>query len=322
MQQIHPQGISTQPLISFIVTTYNVPINMLSECLASIIGLPMEPSEREIILIDDGSDESPLPSLSKYKDSLTYIRQQNAGVSVARNRALDMASGQYVQFVDGDDGLLPAYRYCINLVRQHAGDIILHDTATETTKDEEEPVADSPIDGGEYMRTNNLHGSACGYLFLKKSLGNLRFSPGITYGEDEEFTPQLLLRCERVVSSNAKAYFYRQHTASVTHKQNVESLRKRLDDTHGVIVRLSKMTDSVPQNDGDGLRRRVAQLTMDYLYNIIVMTHSHEELERRVSELATEGLFPLPDKAYTRKYRIFRTVINKRMGRTLLCKML
>ena len=43
-------------LISFIITTYNLPTEYLAECLKSILQLSLNPKEREIILVDDGSD--------------------------------------------------------------------------------------------------------------------------------------------------------------------------------------------------------------------------------------------------------------------------
>ena len=54
-----------KPLVSFIVTTYNLPVTLLDECLNSILSLSLSEEEREIILIDDGSDRSPIDFLSK-----------------------------------------------------------------------------------------------------------------------------------------------------------------------------------------------------------------------------------------------------------------
>ena len=48
------------PLVSFIITYYQLPIKMLQECIESILALSLTDQEREIILIDDGSEKSPL----------------------------------------------------------------------------------------------------------------------------------------------------------------------------------------------------------------------------------------------------------------------
>lgn len=58
-QQTYTQDIQA-PLVSFIITTYNLPIQYLKECIDSILQLSLNAKEREIILVDDGSDICPL----------------------------------------------------------------------------------------------------------------------------------------------------------------------------------------------------------------------------------------------------------------------
>ena len=65
----------------------------------------------------------------------------------------------------------------------------------------------------------------------------------------------------------------------------------------------------MPYKDRQALQRRVAQLTMDYLYNIIRLTRSRHYLKRKIQELRRLGLYPLPAKAYTAKYTLFRLLI-------------
>ena len=57
---------------------------------------------------------------------------------------------------------------------------------------------------------------------------------------------------------------------------------------------------------------------MDYLYNTIILTHSRQELDNRIKELYAEGLFPLPDRDYSQKYKWFRKMINTSLGRSIL----
>lgn len=103
-QQVHSQDIQT-PLVSFIVTTFNLPTAYLKECLESITALSLAKSEREIIVVDDGSDISPINELLELREHIVYIRQENQGVSEARNTGIRAAQGKFIQFVDGDDYL-------------------------------------------------------------------------------------------------------------------------------------------------------------------------------------------------------------------------
>ena len=107
-----------KPLISFIVTYYNLPLEMLCECIESILSLSLRPYEREIIIVDDGSNSCPMNALMKYGSDILYLRKSNGGVSTARNLGLRTATGQYIQFIDADDRLVqPAYEHCIDLIR-------------------------------------------------------------------------------------------------------------------------------------------------------------------------------------------------------------
>lgn len=305
------------PLVSFIVPIYNLPIDYIKECLESILSLSLNIREREIILVDDGSDVSPINELSEMINDIIYIRQSNQGLSAARNTGIQMARGQYIQFIDGDDCLLRApYEQCLDIVRYHKPDLVIfkgsHKKQSKVPYDFK-----GPFSGREYMRNNNLRAPVWGYIFRSKMLGSLRFTVG-NATEDEEFTPQLLLRCEQVYESPAEAYFYRQHSQSLTHNTSKASKEKRLTDTEKVILHLRYLAERMPEADRVALNRRIAQLTMDLLYNTIVFTRSSQQLDQTIERLHQRGLFPLPEKDYTKKYHLFRKLIGTKTGRKIL----
>ena len=312
-------GSQAMPLVSFIIAYYNLPPAMLCECVDSILNLSLKSSEREIIVIDDGSDKSPLDALAERLDNVVYVRQKNGGLSAARNRGLQIATGQYVQFVDADDYLLQApYEHCLDMVRYRSSDIVMFDfTNSEEDTLPQDYREEDLATGAEYMSHFNIHATSCCYLFKRAILGTLRFTTG-TLHEDEEFTPQLLLRAESVCSTSAQAYFYRQRPHSITSDATPRQTIRRLGDLHKVITKLAIMADRLPTSERTALSRRVAQLTMDYIYNIILQTRSRHYLDRKLSQLKREGLFPLPDRDYTTKYKWFRRMTNNSVGLTLL----
>ena len=309
-----------QPLVTFIITYYNLPVQMLCECIDSILALSLKDTEREIIVIDDGSDVSPMNGLIQYANDIIYIRQNNQGVSVARNIAFQIAHGTYIQILDGDDFLLKApYEYCLDIIRKDNDlDVLLFNFTHSVQNDDSNYNYTEKTSGITYMNHHNIRASVCCILFRQSVRSQLIFTPGIQYGEDEEFTPQLLLRAETVIATNAKAYYYRKRASSVVHQHNEHSHSKRLDDTLQVILHLNQIADRLPNNDQLSLQRRVAQLTMDYLYNIIVLTHSRTLLNERIKTLYDKGLFPLPNRDYSQKYVWFRRMINTRLGRAIL----
>ena len=315
-KQTHTQDMET-PLISFILTYYNLPVSILRECIDSVLALSLRPFEREIIVVDDGSDASPINELLAYGDDIIYIRQRHQGLSVARNTGIQMARGTYMQFVDADDRLLQVpYEQCLDIARYQQPDMVLFHLSNTAVV----PVniqSDEPVSGTDYMRKNNLHGSACGYIFRAAVLGELRFTPGI-FHEDEEFTPQLMIRAERVFPTDARAYLYRNRKDSIQTSTGIRQRLQRLYDAKQVILRLTEMADRMPSNDRLALQRRTAQLTMDYLYNVIRQTRSRHYVERQIEQLRKHGLFPLPARNYTTKYKWFRRLSNSHFGLSIL----
>ena len=294
-----------KPLVSFILTYYNQPVQLLCECIDSILALSLRPFEREIIIVDDGSRVSPMNGLMQYGDEIIYVRQKNSGLSVARNKGIEMAQGIF------------SYEHCLELIRLNSDiDMVMFDfTSSDTT---EKDYNDSEVmTGSTYMLKHNIHATACGYLFKQTTLSELRFTPGIWH-EDEEFTPQLLIRAEHVCATDAKAYYYYKHKGSITTHDDEESKAKRFDDIRGVLDRLHYLCDRVPQIDRVALQRRVAQLTMDYIYQVIVQQRSQKALNACIDELSSKGLFPLPDRDYSQKYKWFRKMTNTRLGRAIL----
>ena len=98
---------NNMPKVSVIIPVYNVE-KYLRKCLDSVINQTYK--NLEIICVDDGSPDNSGGILDEYAqiDSrIIVIHQKNAGVSIARNRALDIATGEYIAFVDSDDWLEP-----------------------------------------------------------------------------------------------------------------------------------------------------------------------------------------------------------------------
>lgn len=316
-QQSYTQNIQ-EPLVSFIITTYNLPADYLSECLTSILQLSLTPKDREIILIDDGSEISAIGDLLEYQDDIIYVRQRNQGLSVARNRGLQIASGKYIQFIDGDDYLIQvAYEHCLDLVRYHNPDIV-HFRFTDKKDEKEVPYQYAePVSGTAYLHNQNLRASAWSYIFRRSILQTLRFTPGILH-EDEEFTPLLFLKAEQIISTDTAAYFYRKRTDSIIHNEDKRHTLKRLEDTEKIIFHLQEKAGYLPEPERVALNRRIAQLTMDYLYNVILLTRSKKHLDNAIGRLHDRGLFPLPQKKYTTKYQLFAKAVNSSIGRTLL----
>ena len=94
-------------IISVIVPIYKVE-SYLKKCVDSIINQTM--TDLEIILVDDGSPDNCGKICDAYAEQdarIRVIHKENGGVSSARNAGLDICTGDYIGFVDGDDYIAP-----------------------------------------------------------------------------------------------------------------------------------------------------------------------------------------------------------------------
>lgn len=98
---------SALPRISVVVPLYNKE-NYVVRAVES--ALSQGAAVHEVIVVDDGSTDSGPALLASLADTrVRLIRQQNGGVSAARNTGIEAASGEYVAFLDADDAWLPGY---------------------------------------------------------------------------------------------------------------------------------------------------------------------------------------------------------------------
>jgi glycosyltransferase involved in cell wall biosynthesis len=92
------------PLISVIIPTYNRGW-IIKEAIDSV--LAQDYVNFELIVVDDGSTDDTHDILNSYQKNFLVLRQNNKGVSAARNRGLAAASGRLIAFLDSDDTWLP-----------------------------------------------------------------------------------------------------------------------------------------------------------------------------------------------------------------------
>ena len=111
--------------VSVITPCYNVE-KYIEECLDSILTQSLH--DVEALCFDDGSTDGTLSILKSYQEKdprVLVIEQENSGPSVARNKGLSLARGEFVSFVDSDDLLAPdAFKKCYDLASEYCVDTV------------------------------------------------------------------------------------------------------------------------------------------------------------------------------------------------------
>ncbi len=114
--------------VSIIVPVYNCE-SSIERCLRSILTQTYQ--DIEVIAVDDGSKDKSgkiCDKLAKEDDRLIVIHQENSGVSKTRNKALKLATGKYIQFVDSDDYLADyATKSLVDAANKNGADLVIAD---------------------------------------------------------------------------------------------------------------------------------------------------------------------------------------------------
>ena len=224
------------PLLSLVVPVYNV-APYLPHCLESLAAL--SPPADEIIVVDDGStDNCPriLADFGPRLPQMRVIRQENGGLSAARNTGLDAARGEYLAFVDSDDFVSPdAYADALQLAREDHLDMVLLNANYhfEGRRADYAIYADVPptdvIPGREWLRERFRAGRLLHMVWMnlyRRSFieaNRFRFIPRLIH-EDVIWTTQALLTAERVRYTGHVALHYRIPLRSFSAEQSQRRL--------------------------------------------------------------------------------------------------
>ena len=203
-----------QPFVSVIVVVYNAE-STLARCLDSIVGQSMR--DIEIIIVDDGSTDGSEAIIERYRNTDKRIKsfhQKNSGVSIARQKGLDLVTGMYSIFVDSDDWIETDMLESLYLnAQEESSDMVfcdyIEDNGLGTFYRVQEPrSSDSRMVLNQMLK--DLHGSLCTKL-VRASLykeSNVRFIEGLNYCEDDCFIIRLLSQGCRVSYINKAFYHY------------------------------------------------------------------------------------------------------------------
>ena len=209
-------------MISVIIPVYGVE-KYLSRCLDSIINQTYR--DLEIILVDDGSPDNSGKICDEYaaKDSrIKVIHKENGGLSSARNAGLDVATGEYIGFVDSDDWIEPqTYNMLFSAIEKNNSDIAIcgHRMVYDNTS-----TSKATYSNDEYLSYDllwneifgKLNNAAWNKLYRKNLIDDLRFPIGVIHGEDLIFNLNYLKNCKCGVINKTPLYNYFVRLGSIT----------------------------------------------------------------------------------------------------------
>lgn len=294
----------TDPLLTLVVPVYNV-APYLPACLDSLAAQTLRPDE--IIAVDDGSTDACPDILADYAKRMTnlrIIRQENGGLSAARNTGLDAAQGKYLAFVDSDDFVEPnMYARMVAMATADNLDIALCNAAyhfegrqpdTLVYPDTEDSAVSS---GAVWMKEKLRHGRLLHMVWMHVyrrefvEENGFRFIPRLIH-EDVIWTTRALLAAPRVRYDASPRYHYRIPIRRFSPQQQHQRLESIIDSS---LVNARTMAEISASLDDPELQQL---LQAEWVEGALSVFHKTERLpaaarRQRYARLRTEGFFAL-----------------------------
>ncbi len=203
--------------ISVVIPIYNV-YEYLEETVESVINQTMSMDDIQIILVNDGSPDNSEEICLKYKElypnNVLYIKQENAGVSAARNNGINYIEGEIVNFLDSDDKWeLDVFEKAYKMFKDNEDvDVIgvrqkffeasnnYHALDYKFNKDK---VVDI------FNNYNHIQLSVTSGFIRTTSIENLRFDIRVRYSEDAKFLTEIILKTGKLGIISSSLHLYR-----------------------------------------------------------------------------------------------------------------
>ncbi|HEU9819826.1 TPA: glycosyltransferase family 2 protein, partial [Streptococcus pneumoniae] len=288
--------------ISVVIPVYNAE-NTINNCIESALKQDLE--SFEVILVNDGSNDSTSRILEQYSDNpqVKIFHQVNMGVSAARNLGLSHASGEYVFFLDSDDilddGMLSKmYQF----VKNNKVDLLScwHKEPATTQYGGNENKSTSFI-----ARTREEIGahfvdifprSACAKLFFRKIIeeNNITFSTEMSLGEDMSFVYQYLMVSKSIGVIDGVYYNIQNVNPQSLSKRYVQNIENSLMIQNQLWNQLLEVYPKIEENyykQHMDFRFYLANLYVNNLFKFDSPYSSKEKLDQIAQQLKKYRLF-------------------------------
>lgn len=269
--------------VSIIVPVYKVE-KYLEECLESLKNQTYK--NLEIILCNDESPDKCPEICEKYAridERFKVVHKKNGGAASARNAGLEIITGEYVGFVDGDDWVEVDYvsKLVENLEKDGADISVCSFANVYMNKDENIEMEKDEIHSEKEFLERFLWDWKCGLLwnklFKRELIENVRFAEGHVI-DDEFFTYKVVMNAKKITVSKEILVFYRQRKSGAMNQGKKQ--RMLMDRMQYLTERYEDVTQKYPE-----LKKVYLENLSDNIIRILREAMSYEETRRMGKKL-------------------------------------
>jgi len=313
--------------LSFVLPVYNAE-QYLQQCVDSICQSSLATDDYELILVDDGSADGSYALAQQICRQLPNARcltQPNQGSSVARNAGIELATADYLWFIDADDYLLSDQLGEIAKAIDAASspdifaiqELVIEGKYRRNHCVQPHVPHNKVMTGRDAVLTGFEPMSACSLIcrrdFLKRH--NLTFYPGISH-QDVEFTMRAVALADSIYFSDFQPYVYVKHFGSVTKAQTTEKLYFYIIGDAYVAKSYKAFARSL--ND-KALGSHIAKWANGILVNLLNGLRTPKSKlvdrqfkERALAEMKDIGVYPVRGRCFSWKMWCYAQLLNFR----------
>lgn len=266
----------TTPLLTIVIPVYNME-KYVEKCIRSVLSQSF--ADFELIVIDDGSKDNSCKVIEKLAEEDTRIKLHvypNGGVSVARNKGIELAQGTYLMFIDADDYISDKYlENIISQVNKYKADIYIWGITKNLLSGKEKQIA--PSLSGLYTQKDFLtefieeqystHKGLYGYIsnkLLRTEIlfsNNIRFDESMKLMEDYVFFLRYYSHCQSFFCFDEIGYHYMAYPSIPGKpKRSVDYLQ--LIDTHEKCINLLNDNHAYTEKNETLLKEAIGGLSL------------------------------------------------------------
>ena len=287
-------------MISVVVAAYNAE-KTINKCIISILNQTYK--DFEILIIDDGSKDKTAEIIDDYKNNkkIKIIHQENHGIAQVRNLALEMATGNYVTFVDSDDYVDENFLW--DLLQGYSDkkvDINLSIVGVRRLQEDGEVIETDVYKEGIYNRDKLLsyilspkgpQGYLCNKLWRMDIIRkyNLKVDTSLFMAEDLDFCVSYISHINYGFISNNVDYNYVQYPTSASNSiilENTSNASVQTIETHkNFILALKKIIKKLDNKNTEALtvvEERLYLAYLNFFRALMVMNTDNNELKKKI----------------------------------------
>lgn len=256
--------------ISIIVPIFNSE-RTLNKTIESI--LEQSYNEIEVLLIDDGSTDRSYKIAEQYSNKdyrIRLFKQDNKGVSSARNLGIEKSNGYYITFVDSDDEIDKDYlENMINVTDKYNPDIVASNITVKSDKlmfNPYEKYGNVLLEGEKILKAYlrfNISTAIWGKLFKKSVIENLKF-PNININEDFIFQWNVIKKTTKFYQTNNTHYYY-----NISSSESLSN-RKFSKDNMSIIEHALEVKEDIKKDYPSLLLEAEVYFKACVLHNLII----------------------------------------------------